>query len=110
MHCTARTYALASNLPALVLDALLSLPARLLALRNALLPVPPRLPYPPPVPPATAAAPTAASAPPKQPEETPVDSENEALSDTGSDADVESGAEGSGVGESWISLKKDEHA
>ena len=38
------------------------------------------------------------------------ESEADALSDTGSEADVESGAEGSGVGESWISLKKDEHA
>lgn len=108
----ARTYALASNLPSLVLDAFLNLPALLVSVRNAMLPVPPRLPYPPPVPLPTAFAATAA--PPAQPaqkpaEDSPADSDPEALSDTGSDADIESGAEGSGVGSSWISLGKDEH-
>ncbi|GJE96429.1 hypothetical protein PsYK624_126260 [Phanerochaete sordida] len=109
----ARTYALASNLPAIILDALLNLPALLLSVRNALLPVPPRLPYPPPVPPAAAAppAPPAAAAAPihkgKPQEEAHTDSSDEVHSETGSDADVESGAEGSGVSESWISLQKD---
>ena len=107
MSPAARTYALASNLPALILDTLLNLPAFLLSIRNALLPVPPRLPYPPPALPAAAPPP---AAPKPQPAEAPADSEADALSDTGSEADVESGAEGSGVGESWISLKKDEHA
>lgn len=82
-----------------------------MSIRNAMLPVPPHLPYPSPVPPAAAS--TAAPAPgpsqpkPKPAEETPTDSEQETLSDTGSDADIESGPEGSAVGESWISLKKE---
>ena len=107
-HAIARTYALASNLPSLLLDALLNLPAFLVSIRNAMLPVPPRLPYPPPVPPAsTTIPPTQLRQKPNV--ESPPDSDPDVRSDTGSDADVESGAEGSGVGESWISLKKDEH-
>jgi hypothetical protein len=111
----ARTYALASNLPSLVLDALLSLPALLVSVRNSLLPIPPHLPYLPPVPPPTPSTSKATvNAFPAQPaqkpaDDSPADSDPEVLSDTGSDADVESGAEGSGVGESWISLRKDEH-
>ena len=100
---------MASNLPALILDTLLNLPAFLLSIRNALLPVPPRLPYPSPVPPPMSTSTAPAQLRP-QPEETPVDSESENLSDTGSDADVESSVGGSGVGESWISLKSEEHA
>lgn len=107
----ARTYALASTLPALILDALLNLPQFLISLRNSLLPVPPPImPYPlpeRPVAPAPAAAqrrPLAERAPP------PVDSDSDHQADTsseaGSEADVESN-EGSGVGESWISLHQD---
>ena len=103
----------------LILDALLNLPAFLISVRNALLPVPPRLPYPPPIPPAgvaPAAPPAAAPAPTddkaRHQEEAQTDSSDEILSETGSDADVESGPEGSGVSESWISLKREgpEHA
>ena len=107
----AHTYAIASRLPAIVLDALLNIPYLLISIRNALLPVPPRVILPPP---AAAAAAAPAAAPPrsveapapaveKQPvaEGTGTDSEHE-HSETGSEADVESN---SGVGESWVSLK-----
>ena len=116
---SARTYAIASTLPSLILDSLLNLPHLLTSLRNRLLPVPPPavLPHIPQEPPAPVAGfqrrPLAereatilgnASAP------APVDSDSEhhgdISSETGSEADVESN-EGSGVGESWVSLKTD---
>lgn len=103
----ARTYALAANLPALILDALLNLPTFLISIRNAMLPIPPRvaLPYPPPV------SPTARVQSKEKPtsSQASVDSdpEHDVASDNGSDADVESSGYGSGVGESWISLQQD---
>ncbi|RPD67955.1 hypothetical protein L226DRAFT_555675 [Lentinus tigrinus ALCF2SS1-7] len=101
----AHTYAFASYLPPLLLDALLNIPYFLASIRNALLPVPPRVILPPrvaaaaqPPPPPPASVVTAAAAE-KQPEPTSgTDSEHE-HSETGSEADVESN---SGVGESWV--------
>ena len=107
---TAGTYAFASYLPAFLLDAILNFPYVLASVRNALLPIPPRVIMPPP-----ASAP-AAAAPAQQPslaqqtiaekhEGTDSDPEHDA-SEAGSEADVESNeGYGSGVGESWISLK-----
>jgi len=100
----ARTYGFAAGLPPLVLDALLNFPYLLISIRNALLPIPPRVahPYPPPViPPARATDIHEESDPEEHHENTDVSS------DVGSEADVESN-EGSGVGESWISLKEHE--
>ncbi|KAM5538033.1 hypothetical protein V8D89_008230 [Ganoderma adspersum] len=109
----AGTYAAASQLPAILLDAILNLPYLLISIRNALLPVAPHVIAPaPPAPPAPAPAPqpqpaaaAATSSSEKQAEGT--DSEHEPTSsDTGSEADVESNeGYGSGVGESWVSLK-----
>ncbi|EMD37938.1 hypothetical protein CERSUDRAFT_113080 [Gelatoporia subvermispora B] len=110
----AGTYALASYLPPLILDALLNLPHFLSTLRNGFLLVPPRAipsqPLPP-VQPASTAQPTAPQGEKsaQQPEELPRvsdgEQEHEQLSETGSDADVESNSGyGSGVGESWVSL------
>ncbi|KAI8982861.1 hypothetical protein BD414DRAFT_491360 [Trametes punicea] len=107
----AGTYAFASHLPAFLLDTLLNVPYLLVSIRNALLPIPPRVIMPPP----TATAP-AAPVPPQQPpvvqqtipekhEGTDSEPEREA-SEAGSEADVESNeGYGSGVGESWVSLK-----
>ena len=106
---TAGTYSFASHLPGLLLDALLNIPHLLISIRNALLPVPPRvaLPYPPPVPPGRASSSTLRHS---VQEESFVDSDPERRdnehSETGSEADVESNeGYGSGVGESWIRLK-----
>ncbi|KAH9900876.1 hypothetical protein C8Q73DRAFT_637494 [Cubamyces lactineus] len=109
----AGTYAFASYLPAFLLDAVLNIPYLLVSIRNALLPIPPRVIMPPP--PATT---TAAAAPAQQPplvqqtiaekhEGTDSDPEPEHdASEAGSEADVESNeGYGSGVGESWVSLK-----
>ncbi|OBZ69313.1 hypothetical protein A0H81_10967 [Grifola frondosa] len=99
----ARTYALASYLPSLILDGLLNLPHFLLSIRNALIPVPPRIVMPDaalppvvPVPPAVTQKPIV--------EESPLSSDQEQhfehdISETGSEADVESneGGYGSGV-------------
>ncbi|TCD66178.1 hypothetical protein EIP91_001671 [Steccherinum ochraceum] len=108
----AGTYALASYLPAILLDGLLSLPHFLISIRNALLPIQPH------VMPAQEKAPTTVAAPVPRPaqqrlriEDSPVSSDQETheiISDTGSEADVESN--GSGVGESWVSLKEGEHS
>ena len=108
----AGTYAMAARLPAILLDTLINIPYLLISIRNALLPVPPRVPLPPPAPAqAPAAAPknapahsAAAAALAKSQEGTDSDREH---SETGSEADVESneGGYGSGVGESWVSLK-----
>ncbi|GBE81750.1 predicted protein [Sparassis crispa] len=108
----AGTYTLASQLPALVLDALLNIPHFLVSIRNALLPVPPRVAPDPSVPPVVPATvpPTAAVKKPET-EESPFSSDQEhlhdhELSETGSEADVESNeGDASGVGESWVSLK-----
>ncbi|RDX47034.1 hypothetical protein OH76DRAFT_1406420 [Lentinus brumalis] len=100
----AHTYAFASYLPPLLLDALLNIPYFLASIRNALLPIPPRVTVPPPA--------AAAAQPPPPPPPASVgklleapssgtDSEPE-HSETGSEADVESN---SGVGESWVSLR-----
>jgi len=107
----ARTYALASYLPARILDTILNIPHLLVSIRNALLPVPPRVvlpdaPIAPPVPPPTIILP--AQKPESEAEEA-IDSDPEHqqdASETGSEADVESNeGYGSGVGESWISLR-----
>ncbi|CDO77931.1 hypothetical protein BN946_scf184679.g10 [Trametes cinnabarina] len=119
----AGTYAFASYLPAFLLDTLLNIPYILVSLRNALLPIQPHVIMP------TPAAATASIAPappaptaqplvvqqtiPEKPEGgTDSDPEREA-SEAGSEADVESNeGYGSGVGESWVSLKSkpSEHA
>ncbi len=99
----AHTYAFASYLPPLLLDALLNIPYFLASIRNALLPIPPRVTVPPPA----AAAAHPPPPPPAAVEKHPpapssgTDSEPE-HSETGSEADVESN---SGVGESWVSLR-----
>ncbi|KAF7970220.1 hypothetical protein HWV62_24750 [Athelia sp. TMB] len=111
----ARTYTLASHLPSSMLDILLSLPQLLISVRNRLLPVipaitqpypPPQQPAAPPVIPATAlvvpepTAPTVGKAP-SEPEVTIEElSDHDISSDTGSEADVESGGEN--VESSWI--------
>lgn len=121
MHCdsfptdprlAARTYALASYLPGVLLDAILNVPHFLVSVRNALLPVQPHIilpqsAYVPPVPP-PGPAPEAPALEQKQAtRERAADSDPEQhdnASENGSEADVESNA-GSGVGESWISVK-----
>ncbi|KAH8106858.1 hypothetical protein BXZ70DRAFT_915360 [Cristinia sonorae] len=110
----ARTYVLASYLPSIILDGLLNLPHFLLSIRNALLPIQPHI-----IPrEAKPSAPLVAPAPrPAQQqrlriEDSPPSSDQDVqdvASDVGSDADVESN-EGSGVGESWVSLKEGEHS
>ena len=112
----ARTYTLASHLPSSMLDILLSLPQFLISVRNRLLPVIPAIaqPYPPPQPPAAppvmpttapvVAPARAASTVAKAPSEPEVIieelSDHDVSSDTGSEADVESGGEN--VESSWI--------
>ncbi|KAI0748697.1 hypothetical protein C8Q80DRAFT_1173172 [Daedaleopsis nitida] len=105
----AHTYAMASHLPSLLLDALLNVPYLLISIRNALLPIPPRVVVPPPSAAAATQPPPLAPAAVdslKEKQQEGTDSEHE-HSETGSEADVESGNEGSGsgVGESWVSLK-----
>ncbi|THH17127.1 hypothetical protein EW146_g3643 [Bondarzewia mesenterica] len=117
--CLAMTYAMASYFPTSILDIVLNLPHFLLSVRNALLPVPPRVTVPsslqaaaPPVPPAPAptSAPVPAPAPApaaatvtapknldpvgeKEGEDSAATSEQELdISETGSEADVESNA------------------
>ena len=104
---TARTYALAAQLPAILLDALLNIPYILFSIRNALLPVPPRVAIPPPAAPIQPASqPPAPSSAVTEKSHEGTDSDRE-ISEAGSEADVESneGGYGSGVGESWVSLK-----
>ena len=119
VDAAAGTYAAASRLPAIVLDAILNLPYLLISIRNALLPIAPHVIAPaPPLPPAPAPAPqpqpaAAAATSSSEKRAEGVDSEHEhehehepTSSDTGSEADVESNeGYGSGVGESWVSLK-----
>ena len=119
VDAAAGTYAAASRLPAIVLDAILNLPYLLISIRNALLPIAPHVIAPaPPAPPAPAPAPqpqpqpsAAAATSSSEKRAEGVDSEREhehepTSSDTGSEADVESNeGYGSGVGEWWVSLK-----
>ncbi|KII89116.1 hypothetical protein PLICRDRAFT_175346 [Plicaturopsis crispa FD-325 SS-3] len=92
----ARTYALASFLPASILDILINVSYLLASVRNGLSTVKPRVaqPYPPPLPPAAPAiAPGTESLPASDHEH----------SETGSEADVESNSGyGSGVESSWV--------
>ncbi|KAI0332567.1 hypothetical protein GY45DRAFT_1246518 [Cubamyces sp. BRFM 1775] len=111
----AGTYAFASYLPAFLLDTILNIPYLLVSIRNALLPIPPRVITPPPLAATGAAAPPAQQPPLVQQtiaekhEGTDSDPEPEPehdASEAGSEADVESNeGYGSGVGESWVSLK-----
>ncbi|KAJ6525759.1 hypothetical protein B0H19DRAFT_1385952 [Mycena capillaripes] len=98
----ASTYKFASFLPPLLLDTLISIPHFLISLRNALLPVQPHIRPPPSLPPVQHAQdpPTAA-----RNEE---DESGNDLSETGSEADVESNpGDGTGV-DSWVSLKRNQ--
>ncbi|KAI0374661.1 hypothetical protein BV20DRAFT_935214 [Pilatotrama ljubarskyi] len=107
----AGTYAFASHLPAFLLDALLNIPYVIVSIRNALLPIPPRIPSAA----TTSLAPAPPAAPPAQqppvaqqtiPEKLEGTDSGSEPSEAGSEADVESNeGYGSGVGESWVSLK-----
>ncbi|KAH9848886.1 hypothetical protein C2E23DRAFT_841974 [Lenzites betulinus] len=103
----AGTYAVASYLPAFWLDTLLNIPYLIVAIRNALLPIPPPvIGVLPPVEPAN--SPAQAQQHPAVPgtihekHEDPESEHEHSASETGSEADVESN---SGVSESWVSLK-----
>lgn len=111
---------MASWLPAFILDTLVNIPHFLMSIRNALLPVPPRLILPDPAPhaprvvlPDPITAPShlvpPGLAPQKSDIEDPVsdqEHQQDPESEAGSEADVESNeGYGSGVGESWISLR-----
>lgn len=99
----ASTYKFASFLPPLLLDTLINIPHFLISLRNSLLPVQPFVlrPYPPPT---VQQAPL----PPAGPVRTDEEESGNDLSETGSEADVESNSgDGTGVG-SWVSLKKNQ--
>jgi len=95
----ANTYRMASYLPPFILDTVLLIPHFLISIRNTLLPLQSQDIS---VHPGPAAAPLTGSA--------LIASESEdsglALSETGSDADVESNPAEGGVDESWVSLKK----
>ncbi|PCH37748.1 hypothetical protein WOLCODRAFT_87586 [Wolfiporia cocos MD-104 SS10] len=88
----ARTYVLASHLPTVILDAILSIPHLLISIRNALLPVPPRIVAPAP----HSRSPLASSLAPENIEQgrgAPKglgERGNDHMSETGSEADVES--------------------
>ncbi|KAF5373655.1 hypothetical protein D9758_000779 [Tetrapyrgos nigripes] len=109
----AYTYKVASHLPSLVLDTLLNLPAFLISIRNALLPTQPfvmprrlgsdvHFPHPP----ASPAGPPSTTARSK-PESEHDESSNNELSETGSEADVESNeGDGTGVESSWVPLPR----
>lgn len=100
---TASTYKFASFLPPLLLDTLISIPHFLISVRNALLPVQPYVRHPPPRLPAVLRAQDPPVATRNEEEESGND-----LSETGSEADVESDpGDGAGVG-SWVSLKKNQ--
>ncbi|TFK54712.1 hypothetical protein OE88DRAFT_1723242 [Heliocybe sulcata] len=106
----AGTYALASYLPTLILDGLLNLPHFLMSIRNALVPIAPRVPlpstlavestYPPPVPPETGVQATSSDSAPSSEGEHQDGHDN----DSASEADVESNADTGGVSESWVNL------
>ncbi|KAJ7149363.1 hypothetical protein C8R46DRAFT_1009407 [Mycena filopes] len=98
----ASTYKIASFLPPLLLDTLISIPHFLISVRNALLPVQPYVRHVPSLPAVERAQDPPATAPRTEGYESGND-----LSETGSEADVESNSgDGAGVG-SWVSLKKD---
>jgi hypothetical protein len=101
---TASTYKFASFLPPLLLDTLISIPHFLISVRNALLPAQPYVRHPPPRLPAVLRAQDPPVATRNEEEESGND-----LSETGSEADVESDpGDGAGVG-SWVSLKKNQN-
>ncbi|KAF7338038.1 Protein kinase domain-containing protein [Mycena venus] len=97
----ASTYKFASFLPPLLLDTLINIPHFLISVRNALLPVQPFVRHPPPPPPVERAQ----QAPPAVRVEE--DESGNDLSETGSEADVESNS-GDGAG-TWVNLKKEQH-
>ena len=91
---TAHTYRLASVLPSLILDTLLTIPYWLIAMRNALLPTQPFVRPPPTLDPVI------------EPQaELHLESEAEDGNESGSEADVESNS-GEGPTASWVRLKK----
>ncbi|KAJ7827489.1 hypothetical protein B0H14DRAFT_2814477 [Mycena olivaceomarginata] len=99
----ASTYKFASFLPPLLLDTLINIPHFLISVRNRLLPVQPFVRHPPPLPPIERAQPPPAAAQSEEEE-----SGND-LSETGSEADIESNSgDGGGVG-TWVNLKNDQH-
>jgi hypothetical protein len=99
----ASTYKFASFLPPLLLDTLINIPHFLISVRNRLLPVQPFVRHPPPLPPVERAQPPPAAAQSEEEE-----SGND-LSETGSEADIESNSgDGGGVG-TWVNLKNDQH-
>jgi len=119
----AGTYSFASNLPSVLLDALINLPHFLISVRNALLPVPPPPTPPPQSIPLRKLSSTVVSRPHplsqtlvQRPAPThhdpPITFDHEEQVDstspeTGSEADVESNAgDISGVESSWVSLRE----
>ncbi|KAJ6597231.1 hypothetical protein DFH09DRAFT_1023917 [Mycena vulgaris] len=98
----ASTYKFASFLPPLLLDTLISIPHFLVSLRNALLPVQPFVRHLPTLPPVQQAQP-----PPDATRSEEEESGND-LSETGSEADIESNSGDATGGGSWVSLKKDQ--
>ncbi|KAF8211865.1 hypothetical protein K438DRAFT_1662468 [Mycena galopus ATCC 62051] len=100
----ASTYKFASFLPPLLLDTLINIPHFLISVRNALLPVQPFVRHPPPLPPVQRAP-----EPPAAVRSEEDESSGNDLSETGSEADVESNSgDGAGVG-TWVNLKNDQH-
>ncbi|KAJ7102449.1 hypothetical protein B0H15DRAFT_898709 [Mycena belliarum] len=99
----ASTYKFASFLPPLLLDTLLNIPHLLISIRNALIPAQPYVRLPPSLPPVQRAPP--AAAPRTEEDESGSGSGND-LSETGSEADVESNSGDATGGGSWISLQK----
>ncbi|KAI0053873.1 hypothetical protein FA95DRAFT_1551638 [Auriscalpium vulgare] len=108
----ATTYAIASLLPSILLDAIVAFPHALMLLRNTIRPSPPSIPGampatapPPPVTP-TAARPSPKSDSDVADSGAASEHEEHDASETGSEADVESNSgDGAGVGDSWVSLK-----
>ncbi|KAJ7221046.1 hypothetical protein B0H12DRAFT_1151998 [Mycena haematopus] len=99
----ANTYKFASFLPPLLLDTLINIPHFLISVRNALLPVQPFIRHPPPLPPVERAPEPLAAA------RSEGDESSNDLSETGSEADIESNSgDGAGVG-TWVNLKNDQH-
>ncbi|KAL0946791.1 hypothetical protein HGRIS_012964 [Hohenbuehelia grisea] len=98
----ANTYRVASHLPSIILDTLLMIPHVLISIRNALLPV---QPYIRPSVPSTLPPPSSVPPPLDISSSEHEDSGHE-LSETGSEADVESNPGDGGEDGSWVSLKK----
>ncbi|KAJ7510173.1 hypothetical protein B0H11DRAFT_1790392 [Mycena galericulata] len=98
----ASTYKFASFLPPLLLDTLLNIPHFLISVRNAFLPVQPFVRHPPSLPVHRAPVPSL------EPTRNEEDESGNDLSETGSEADVESNSgDGGGVG-GWVSLQKNQ--